>query len=250
MLRGSRVAKVRDSTACAPQVNDLATVGEQNSVKRRTLTHTARGMPLEGPASPGRRMPEHDDEDLILERLREATSGESTARQLRRRYDLLRRDYEVLIDRLAELEERFEEAPAPAAREATPAAPAVPVATPPAGLAAELVERMMQPLLALHAEYTEALAAMQGLVGGLETVTHGAMKGQRGSSPPPPDPEPERIGGTPAPEPARVNIDVHARGFGDLLDFQERLAAVRGVARVSISAIDSERAAFVVELDD
>lgn len=199
-------------------------------------------------------MPEHDDEDLILERLREATSGESTARQLRRRYDLLRRDYEVLIDRLAELEERLSDAPPAAAVAAEPRPVVEAAATLPAagqGLAADLMERMMQPLLTLQAEYAQALAAMQGLVGGLETVTHGAMKGQRGSTtpppPPPPAPLPEASDSPPA---TRIGIDVHAPGFGDLLDFQEKLAAVSGVARVSISAIDSERATFVVDLGD
>ena len=56
----------------------------------------------------GRDMSQHDEgENLLLGRLREATSGESSVRQLRQRYDALRADYEVLLDRLAELEERL-----------------------------------------------------------------------------------------------------------------------------------------------
>ena len=38
-------------------------------------------------------------------------------------------------------------------------------------------------------------------------------------------------------------------GFGELLDFQERLSTLEGVARVSINAIDTERATLVVELE-
>ncbi|MEP6871150.1 MAG: hypothetical protein ABI939_04790, partial [Anaerolineaceae bacterium] len=47
----------------------------------------------------------------------------------------------------------------------------------------------------------------------------------------------------------RVHVDVRGQGFGELLDFQERLSSLDGVARVSINAIDTERATLVVELE-
>jgi hypothetical protein len=44
-------------------------------------------------------------------------------------------------------------------------------------------------------------------------------------------------------------VEVRGGGFGELLDFQERLSSLPGVARVSISTIDNERASLVVELE-
>ena len=55
-------------------------------------------------------------EDFLLERLNEAASGDAAVRQLRRRYDLLRHDYEQLLDRLGELEDRLNEAATQTAR--------------------------------------------------------------------------------------------------------------------------------------
>jgi hypothetical protein len=45
-----------------------------------------------------------------------------------------------------------------------------------------------------------------------------------------------------------VQVDVKGEGFGNLLDFQEKLSNVPGVQRVSINAIDNDRATLVVEL--
>jgi hypothetical protein len=47
----------------------------------------------------------------------------------------------------------------------------------------------------------------------------------------------------------KMQVDVKGSGFGALLDFQERLSSLSGVSRVSISAIDNERATLVVELE-
>ena len=52
-------------------------------------------------------------EDFLLERLNEAASGDAAVRALRRRYDMLRNDYENLLDRLGELEDRLNAAPTP-----------------------------------------------------------------------------------------------------------------------------------------
>ncbi len=173
------------------------------------------------------------DDDFLYDRLQQATSGDGAVRQLRRRYDTLREDYERLLDRLGELEERV--------------APAAPVAAPPP-TASSLSESMYAPLVRLRDEYVAALASMQGIVTGLDSLSHGAFKGQRRATPEPPPPE-APAGAQPEARNARtVQVDVKGRGFGALLQFQEHLASLPGVARVAIHAIDNERASLIVEL--
>lgn len=181
-----------------------------------------------------------EGEDFLLERLNEAASGDAAVRQLRRRYDLLRHDYEQLLDRLGELEERLTEAAAPG----RPALASSPVAQ-------SIAEAITSPLLRLRDDYLTAVAGIQGVVSGLETLASG-FKGQHS------------LAGTPAAAPAstpapdadapevpiqKLQIDVRGSGFGELLDFQERLSHLAGVSRVSISAIDNDRATLVVELE-
>lgn len=178
-------------------------------------------------------------DDSILERLQESASGDAAVRQLRRRYDLLREDYERLLDRLGELEDRLNEA----AQTAAPAIPQLP------GLA----EAIAAPLLKLRDDYLGALTSIQNVVTGLEGLAAG-FKGQHAASGAPAAPtssalQPESNGGDQA-KVHKVHVDVKGSGFGDLLDFQERLSSLGGVARVSISAIDNERATLVVELDN
>ena len=75
----------------------------------------------------------------------------------------------------------------------------------------------------------------------------GAFKGQHAVAPETePAPSPQRV----PQRPREMRIDVKGKDFGELLDFQERLSALEGVARVSINAIDNERATLVVELGD
>lgn len=178
-------------------------------------------------------------DESILERLQESASGDAAVRQLRRRYDLLRQDYERLLDRLGELEERLNEA----ASATSPATPQLP------GLA----EAIAAPLLKLRDDYLSALSSIQSVVTGLEGLASG-FKGQHVASGAPasrPAPEP-MPGDQPGAEAKvhKVQVDVKGSGFGDLLDFQERLSSLGGVTRVSISAIDNERATLVVELDN
>lgn len=179
-------------------------------------------------------MGEHDSEpeDVILERLQEAASGDATVRQLRRRYDLLRQDYERLLDRLGELEERLAEATR------APAAPATPVG-------AALAEALAAPLMQLRQEYLAAAAGIAQVVSGLEGLA-GGLKGQHGSARA--AEEPARGEPAAARQQQRVQVDVRGSGFGEFLDFQERLMHLPGVARVSINAIDNERATLIVEL--
>lgn len=174
----------------------------------------------------------NEPEDFLLERLHEAASGDTAVRQLRRRYDLLRHDYESLLDRLGELEDRLNEAsnrPAPA---------------PPSAIAESIADAIAAPLLRLRDDYLAAVAGIQGVVSGLEGLASG-FKGQHSAAGTPAAPEaPPR-----ADRVEKVHVDVQGSGFGELLDFQERLSQVPGVSRVSISAIDNERATLVVELE-
>jgi len=191
-----------------------------------------------------------ESEDFLLERLNEAASGDSAVRQLRRRYDLLRHDYERLLDRLGELEDRLDDAAKEAAR---PAAAPSPVAE-------SIAEAIAAPLLKLREDYLSAVRGIQTVVTGLEGLASG-FKGQhgppQGTAPaPPPEPKATSAEASPDvdPEPSgkrvqKLQVDVKGSGFGELLDFQERLSHVGGVSRVSISAIDNERATLVVELD-
>jgi hypothetical protein len=183
-------------------------------------------------------------DDLVRERLREATSGDATVRQLRRRYDSLRHDYEQLLDRLADLEGRFSEPEQPGAR------PAVAVPSDPlAGIDAVL----FAPLLSLRESYAAAgmrvqtiVAALDQLAAAVPGVPHVVVQPQTAAPDALQSPEPEVRRPT---RPAKLNLDVRGSGFGDLLDFQERLSAVAGVSRVSINAIDADRATLIVELE-
>ena len=180
---------------------------------------------------------EGQDEN-ILERLQEAASGDASMRQLRRRYDSLRGDYERLLDRLGELEERLDEA----ASTSSSVAPQLP------GLA----EAIVAPLLKLREDYVAALTSIQSLVTGLEGLASG-FKGQHAASGAPAPAAPSADASSeldPEGKVQKVQVDVKGSGFGDLLDFQERLSSLGGVTRVSISAIDNERATLVVELDN
>ncbi len=190
---------------------------------------------------------EHGD-DLPLARPSGAPEEDLALRQLRRRYEHLRREYEQLLDRLGDIEDRLDEAHQPVATSA------------PAQLDAAIVD----PLIRLRAEYSAAAARIQGIVAGLDRIAAGAMKGQHAAAPTgavapaatepdaqreqkPTPAEPDGEEGE-APRPRKVSVDVHGKGFGELLDFQEKLSSVAGVSRVSINAIDAERATLIVEL--
>ncbi|MBA4179331.1 MAG: hypothetical protein C0506_01970 [Anaerolinea sp.] len=205
---------------------------------------------------------ESEGDDPILERLRQSASGDAAVRQLRRRYDLLRQDYEQLLDRIGELEDRLstgQEAPGRAPQ--TAVLPLVlPGAGPGAGVSAPLTDAVLAPLLKLRDDYVAVVAGINSVVSGLESLAAGALKGQHAApapAGPPATPEPRPAAEAPvnhrdeavAARPRRVQMDVRGHGFGELLDFQERLSRVEGVARVSINAIDAERATLVVELE-
>ena len=184
----------------------------------------------------------NDADEAILGRLQEAASGDAAVRQLRRRYDLLRQDYERLLDRLGELEERLNEA---ADRGTQPPPPGTPFAS-------TLADAIAAPLIRLRDDYLAAVASIQSVVTGLEGLASG-FKGQHTAAgkvteeAPGPATPPEQPANHS--RPTKIHLDVKGSGFGELLDFQERLSQLGGVARVSINAIDNERATLVVELE-
>jgi hypothetical protein len=192
------------------------------------------------------------DDERLLERLREAASSDQAMRQLRRRYDSLRHDYEILLDRLADIEQRIElsgsledEIRSQANQEPDQERPSA--SAPPAG---RLTDSLLAPLLQLRDEYLQAATSIQVIVGGLEGLAAGAMKGQK-SAHPAPDERPASVRDE-TPQRRRsvqVDVDVKGEGFGNLLDFQEKLSHLPGVQRVSINAIDNDRATLVVELE-
>ncbi|HMO97375.1 MAG TPA: hypothetical protein PKD27_14785, partial [Tepidiformaceae bacterium] len=169
-------------------------------------------------------------DESILERLQESASGDVAVRQLRRRYDALRQDYEALLERLAELEDRLNDT-ATASAASQPSLPG-------------LADAISAPLLKLRDDYLSAVASIQTLVTGLEGLATG-LKGQHSAkgTPVPPRSTPDTSDREPHVQ--KVHVEVKGSGFGDLLDFQERLSSLGGVARVSINAIDNERATLV-----
>lgn len=199
--------------------------------------------------------------DPLLERLRESATGDAAMRQLRRRYDILRNDYEALVDRLMDLEERI--AADEARREDEQLELPVPAA--PGQEPQTVAESVLAPVLRLRDEYLQAATGIQGIIAGLDNLAAAAFQASSLAQAAPPAPaSPAATPAPPAashsspvpPQPfgvvsrgAPITIDVNGDGFGELLDFQERLANLPGVAHVSISAIDNERATLVVELE-
>jgi hypothetical protein len=189
-------------------------------------------------------------DDMLLRRLRESASGEETARQLRRRYDMLRTDYEDLLDRLGELQGRLRAASSETAQQAPPEPQPGPSSQQPT-VKMRLSEHLVQPLIALREEYLDAIGGIQTIVNGLDALAatpgRGLQRQHTTHAAPATVPVPSAV--QPREGPRTVQVETQGTGFGELLDFQEQLAGLRGVARVSIHSIDSERATFVVELD-
>lgn len=195
-----------------------------------------------------------EGDDLMLARLAESAAGDPAVRQLRRRYDMLRSDYEQLLDRLGEFEERLNAQALASARSHTAPNPEQPLST-------EFNDALLVPLLKLRDDYVTAATRITALVSGLETLAQGSFKGQHGMPEEPAGPKTSEANSGPGASDSedkqnrgtarsqRVHVDVRGQGFGELLDFQERLSSLDGVARVSINAIDTERATLVVELE-
>lgn len=169
---------------------------------------------------------------------------EGTAlRQMRRRYDMLRRDYEDLLDRLGELEERLAE-PAP-----PPPSPQPQMFRDP-GVWGTISEGLAAPLIRLREEYLDAASQVQRIVSGLDSLATGTFKGQHGAEPAleaTEAPRPPAASQT-SDRPSTVEVTVEGGDFGELLDFQEQLSSLDRVARVSISRVDNDRATLLVEL--
>lgn len=175
------------------------------------------------------------DEELLRERLEEAAAADVLLDQMRGRYDDLHRDYERLLARLETVEEQLAE-PAPSDEPETHTQ----------SLALE--QLVNEPLRKLREEYAAAGARIQSLIAGIDRMMGGTMKGQRPASEPGDVAHPLAAAEPDDDRPRKVGMQVHGKGFGELLDFQEKLSSLAGVSRVSIVAIDAERANLVVEL--
>ncbi len=150
-------------------------------------------------------------------------------RQMRIRYDRLRSDYETLLDRLADLEDRL-----------IHSEPGIPATRP-----IRLAEMVSRPLFDLRREYIEAAASINSIVAGLEELTTRGMKAQHAAPQPPPPAE----GPTDTDDlPAEIEVAVEGGDFGDLLDFQQHLSGIERVSQVSIRSLDKDRATLIVKL--
>jgi hypothetical protein len=166
-----------------------------------------------------------DEEGLLQSRLHGVAAGDASARQLRERYDLLQRDYETLLCRLGDLEERLRgagEEGADVSRASTP----IP----------SLRDQIRAPLLRLRQEYDAAIDELRDLIEGLDLVATGRMKRQRGA----PESGEDR--------PSAVRLELVGGGPAEILDFQERLGGIPGVVRVTVEALEHDRATISVEL--
>lgn len=191
-------------------------------------------------------MTQDPEAEALFERLRDVVSGDTALRQLRRRYESLREEHASLLGRIAELESRI----ATRAQALEPQA-GPPERTAPAADHETLADAVVSPLLRLREDYSGAAARIQTIIDGLDSLAGSAsFKGQRaaGANPPRPEPVRFRAGEPPAAPRPGFEVDVKGADFGALLDFQERLSAIGGVSRVSIKAIDNERASLLVEL--
>jgi hypothetical protein len=170
--------------------------------------------------------------------------GDTAFRQLRQRYESLRHDYEELLDRLGDVEQRLLDAQRASAERGT---------IMPGSLRTESREFLLAPIGRLRDDYLMIADDLITIANSLNDLTARAMKGQRGSTPTPPrspsepTPQPQH---TSSSEPQRVSLHVQSGGLGHLLDFQEQLSRLPGVDRVSISQVNEDRAVLTVELAD
>ncbi|MCC6386149.1 MAG: hypothetical protein IT302_02065 [Dehalococcoidia bacterium] len=165
-------------------------------------------------------MPEEQDRESLLGRLHEATSAEAALRQLRRRYEQLQLEYDSLASRLSGLES------------------AAGVSA--LGTGSSLAEALREPLRRMLDEYTIARAQADAIIEGLRGL---ALVESETSAAPEPAAQPVASSGT-----SRVSVRVGGNDLGALLDFQERLSDLPGVARVSIETAGSGASSLMVEL--
>ncbi|MFN8508338.1 MAG: hypothetical protein U0547_12355 [Dehalococcoidia bacterium] len=165
-------------------------------------------------------MPEEQDRESLLGRLHEATSAEAALRQLRRRYEQLQLEYDSLASRLSGLE--------------TAAGVSA------LGTGSSLADALREPLRRMLDEYTTARTQADAIIEGLrglalaDGVTSAAF-----------EPVPQPVATAVA---SRVSVRVGGNDMGALLDFQERLSGLPGVARVSIETAGAGASSLMVEL--
>jgi len=164
-------------------------------------------------------MPEEQDRESLLGRLQEATSAEAALRQLRRRYEQLQDEYDTLASRLTGLE-----AAAGVSGLATDVSP--------------LADVLREPLRRMLGDYVAARAQADSIIDALRAVA-----GETPAAPVTPPASSDAV-------PSRVAVRVGGGDVGALLDFQERLSSLPGVARVSIETSEGGRSSLTVELSE
>ena len=191
-----------------------------------------------------------------------ARAGDPELRQLRRRYEALRDDYEDLVERLADVEAQLRRPPQEETRSPDPSAPAE-------GSLREQVRHVVSmPWFQLRDEYAQTADDLQTIIRDMDELAGRAFKGQHGPRhtsehdheeqerrPHPLRHSQEHEGdhgfASRGPRRARmVEVQVHSLNLGALLDFQERLSNLPEVARVSMSQVNEDRAMLIVELEE
>lgn len=173
--------------------------------------------------------------------------GDTALRQLRQRYESLRGDYEELLDRLGDVEQRLLDAQRASALQGSIV---------PGSLRMESREFLLAPIGRLRDDYLMIADDLITIANSLNDLTGRAMKGQKSGSPSPsqsaqptaplqPTAQPQH---TASGEPQRASLHVQSSSLGHLLDFQEQLSRLPGVDRVSISQVNEDRAVLTVEL--
>ena len=165
-------------------------------------------------------MPEEQDRESLLGRLQEATSAEAPLRQLRRRYEQLQMEYDSLASRLSGLES------------------AAGVSA--LGSGSSLADVLREPLRRMLDEYTAARAQADAIIEGLRGLA--LIEGAPSAPSEPAAPSATGAGAS------RLSVRVGGNDMGALLDFQERLSGLPGVARVSIETAASGASSLMVEL--
>lgn len=170
--------------------------------------------------------------------------------QWRERYELLQLEYESLLRRVSQLEADANPGPpiarfAPQRRGAGLPAPREPQT---------VAESVAGPLLRLRDEYLAAAASIDAVIEGLEGLAAGTFREARAEPPHPaartrrPPVGEATPGEPPSRRPRRIQVEAKGGDFGEVLDFQEQLAAIPGVESVSVNNVDADRATLTVEL--
>lgn len=102
-----------------------------------------------------------------------------------------------------------------------------------------LAGALAAPLQAAAAEYAEAAATLAQMAGELAAIARGEPADQ-------PKPTEPVVAGEPLPP--TIQLEVHATDVGAVLDFEEQLATLPRVTRISMRGFSSGMATFAVDI--